>query len=157
MNSTQPHNIKLVGLIRRKTTKLVWHFLIFLQFPRNFWSSLKKIWKGVYLFAERTLERLQSDCNHCNQVLGSRKKKTGEGVGRIPAALVASGEGEGAREKEWAMANLLRCLKGWIMGWRRLAGDGAACGGEGERRRGGSSRGMEGLRGCLASRDQRRS
>ena len=44
------------------------------------------------------------------------------GVGRIPAALVAGGEGQGAREKEWAMAHLLVCLRARKGGWRGLIG-----------------------------------
>jgi len=44
------------------------------------------------------------------------------GVGRIPAALVAGGEGQGAREKEWAMAHLLVCLRARKGGRRGLVG-----------------------------------
>jgi hypothetical protein len=73
---------------------------------------------------------------------------------RIPARGGAGGEGQGAREVQWVIAHLLEGLGGARDGRRRLVGNGVGSGGGGERRRGCSGKGMAGLRGWLASRDQ---
>jgi len=64
-----------------------------------------------------------------------KEEEDREGGWPIPVRGVAGGEGQGAREDQWFKAHLLVCLKGWIKGWRRLAGDGALHGGGGVRRR----------------------
>jgi len=71
------------------------------------------------------------DCNPLQSGPWSRISGGGVVDQSIPARGFAGGEGRGAREKEWAMAHLMVCLKGWIKGWRRLASDGIVHGGGG--------------------------
>ena len=83
-----------------------------------------------------------------NWVLGSRKKKTGEGSGRF----WRRGErGQGERVGHGAPIGVLEGQKRWLEGaHRRRTGGGDG----GERRRKCSSRGTAARSGGLASRDQ---
>jgi hypothetical protein len=80
---------------------------------------LKKIKKKLELLQKGPWK----DLNQSNQVISSRKKKTGEGASRVPAPLVAGGEGQGAREHEWLEAHLLEGLSGARDGRRGLVGE----------------------------------
>jgi len=52
--SAKFHSIKLVELFTRNNTKLIWYFLIFLQFPRIFQSLLEKELKEKGSFTKKT-------------------------------------------------------------------------------------------------------
>ena len=108
---------------------------------------MKKIEKGFDLFAVRTPERKMLS----NWVLGSRKMKTREGAGRVLVALVASGDGQGARGARGAPAGVLEGVNQGLEGARRR---GTGSGGEGEQRRWCSGMGTAARSGVLASRDQ---
>jgi hypothetical protein len=69
--------------------------LIFLQFPRNFQSSLIEI-KRDYFFCRKVPGNIQTIAN--GSLAGVRD---GEGLtGRVPARRVTGGEGQGAKEVE---------------------------------------------------------
>ena len=122
-DSPQPHNIKLVELKTRKITKLVWYFFIFLQFPRIFQSSLKKI------KTKRSFYR-KDPGKDCNQVLGRIGERGREWParfwwGRSPAV---SAKGPGSKSGSRRNSRYWWRSWRWPMGWSSAIGQSTAAG-----------------------------
>ena len=99
---------QMIELIKRNTTKLISHFLIFLHFSRIYQSSLEKLRKK-----ERSCCRKGPGKFEINAIGSLAVVRGGRWVDRpIPAMVIAGGEGKVVRKLQCTMVHLLACSGG---------------------------------------------